>query len=186
MSKQAGEWALVTGASSGLGIAFVQALASRRCKVVLAARREEPMQALAAELRQTRQVEAIVESIDLSVLGSPTDLQKRLDARGLQPDILINNAGFGLSGEFLTQKPERLREMLEFDINSLMELTHLSANPCRRVTRDTFFWWQVWGPTGPILCWRPMARRSTLCSRSGLPFMLNLHPGWASPWSLPD
>ncbi len=125
MSKQAGQWALVTGASSGLGKEFARALASRQCKVVLAARREEPMQALAAELRQTHRVEVVVEPVDLSVPGSPAELQKRLDARGIELGILINNAGFGLSGEFLTQKPERLREMLELDIISLMELTHL-------------------------------------------------------------
>ncbi len=128
MANQKGKWALVTGASSGLGIAFASALAGRQCNVILVARREQPMQALAAELRRTLQVEVVVESIDLSVPGSPADLQKRLDAHGIKPDILINNAGFGMSGEFLTQKPERLRQMLELDIVSLMELTHLFGN----------------------------------------------------------
>ena len=125
MSKQAGQWALVTGASSGLGKEFARTLASRRCNVVLAARREEPMQALAAELREKYQVEVVVEAIDLGVPGSPAELEKRLDVRGIELGILVNNAGFGLSGEFLTQKSERLREMLELDVISLMELTHL-------------------------------------------------------------
>ena len=120
-----GQWALVTGASSGLGKEFARALAARKYNLILAARREEPMQALAAELRQRHGVEIVIEAIDLGAPASPADLHKRLDEQGIAPDILINNAAFGLSGDFLTQKPERLREMLQLDILSLTELTHL-------------------------------------------------------------
>lgn len=83
------------------------------------------MQALAMELRQRHAVEVVVEAIDLGAPASPADLQRRLDEQGIEPDILINNAAFGLSGEFLTQEPERLREMLQLDVLSLTELTHL-------------------------------------------------------------
>ena len=125
MFKTAGQWALVTGASSGLGKEFARALASRKCNLVLTARREEPMQALASELRERHGVEIVVEPIDLGAPASPAQLQKRLDDRGIQPDILINNAAFGLAGDFMTQEPARLREMLELDILSLTELSHL-------------------------------------------------------------
>lgn len=124
MSEAGGSWALVTGASSGLGKEFARALAGRRYNLVLAARREEPMQVLAAELRQRHGVEILVESLDLSAPASSADLQKRLDLRGIEPDILINNAAFGLAGDFIAQEPERLREMLQLDILSLTELTH--------------------------------------------------------------
>ena len=124
MSKSSLKWAVVTGASSGLGTEFARALAARQWNVVLAARREEPMQVLATELRQQHGVQVAVESIDLSAPASSADLQKRLDARAIHPDILINNAGFGLSGEFLSQEPARLAEMLQLDIVSLTELTH--------------------------------------------------------------
>ena len=119
------EWALVTGASSGLGKEFARSLASRNCNLVLVARREEPMQSLAAELRQEHAVEVIVEPIDLSSAGSPQALQSRLDERRIEPAILINNAAFGLGGEFLTQDVERVREMLSLDVLTLTELTHL-------------------------------------------------------------
>ncbi len=122
------QWALVTGASSGLGKELARALAKRKINVVLVARREEPMQALAAELRQQHGVEIVVESIDLSAAGSAVDLQQRLDEQSIEPDILVNNAAFGLSGEFLKQSPERLHEMLQLDILSLTELTHLFGN----------------------------------------------------------
>lgn len=119
------EWAIITGASSGLGREFTRALALRKCNLVLVARREEPMQALAKELREQHAVEVVVEAIDLSAVGSSLDLQKRLDERSIEPSILINNAAFGLSGEFLMQDMDRLREMLNLDIVTLTELTHL-------------------------------------------------------------
>ena len=125
MSDAEGKWALVTGASSGLGREFASALARRRCNVILAARREEPMQMLASELQKEHGIEVVVEPINLSVEGSAAELQKRLEARGIEADILINNAAFGLSGEFISQDLERLREMLHLDILSLTELTHL-------------------------------------------------------------
>ena len=121
-------YALVTGASSRLGREFARALAARKINLVLVARREKPMQALAAELRQQYGVLVVVEVIDLSAAGSSIDLQTRLNDQNIEPDILINNAAFGLSGEFLKQSPERLREMLQLDILSLTELTHLFGN----------------------------------------------------------
>ena len=119
------EWAVVTGASSGLGREFARALGLRKYNLVLVARREEPMQALATELREQHAVEVVVEAIDLSAAGSSLDLQMRLDQRSIEPSILINNAASGLSGEFLSQDTDRLREMLNLDIVTLTELTHL-------------------------------------------------------------
>ena len=83
------------------------------------------MQALAVELRQQHGIEIVVEPIDLGAAASPAELQKRLDGRGIQPDILINNAGFGLFSDFMTQDPARIREMLQLDILALTELCHL-------------------------------------------------------------
>ena len=125
MANGNAQWALITGASSGLGREFARALASRNYNLVLAARREEPMQALALELRERHRVEIVVEPIDLSSRESPAELQHRLDEQGIAPDVLINNAAFGISGEFVTQEPDRLREMLQLDILSLTELTRL-------------------------------------------------------------
>ena len=125
MSKSGTQWAVVTGASSGLGVEFARNLASRKHNVVLVARRAEPMEALAEELRQQHGVQVAVESLDLSTPSSAVELQNRLEGQGIEPDILVNNAGFGLSGEFISQEPGRLREVLQLDIVTLTELTHL-------------------------------------------------------------
>ena len=83
------------------------------------------MQALATELGQQHAVEIIVEPIDLSAADSAVDLQSRLAKRNVEPSVLINNAAFGLSGEFVTQDMKHLRQMLNLDILALTELTHL-------------------------------------------------------------
>ncbi|WP_428394017.1 SDR family NAD(P)-dependent oxidoreductase [Lichenicoccus sp.] len=118
-------WALVTGASSGLGVALATALAARQSNLILVARREGPMRELAARLRDTFGVEAVVEAIDLSEANAAAALADRLDKRGVQVDILVNNAAFGLAGAFVEHDPERLRSMLSLDIVALTELTQL-------------------------------------------------------------
>ena len=125
MNLPESRWALVTGASSGLGIELARALAAKGNNLVLTARREAPMQDLAAELKQRHKVEVVVEPADLGAPDGASVLQQRLDERGIAPDILVNNAGFGLSGAFLDQDPGRLRTMLQLDIMALTELTHV-------------------------------------------------------------
>lgn len=125
MSQSGTEWALVTGASSGLGVEFATALAAKRFNLVLAARRAEPMQKLAADLGKRHGVEIVVETIDLGEPKSAAELQTRLDARGIEPKILINNAGYGLNGAFLDHDPDRLRAMLQLDVVTLTELTQV-------------------------------------------------------------
>ena len=98
-------WALVTGASSGLGVALAHGLAARGSDIVLTARRETPMRDLAAELKGRHGIEVVVEPADLGVPDGPSALLHRLDARGIDPDVLVNNAGFGLSGTRVSTKP---------------------------------------------------------------------------------
>lgn len=118
-------WALVTGASSGLGIEFAKALAARGTNVILSARSEPAMQRLADELRRKHRIEVVVEALDLSQPGSADTLRQRLDTRGIEPAIVINNAGFGLSGAFLDGEAERLRAMLQLNIISLTEISQI-------------------------------------------------------------
>ena len=125
MAQPATRWALITGASSGLGVALATALAARRINLILVARRELPMQQLARQLIQQHGIEVVVEAIDLSQTDSAAALQRRLDERKIQPDILINNAAFGLSSAFIDQDPDRLREMLQLDVMTLTELTQI-------------------------------------------------------------
>jgi short-subunit dehydrogenase len=129
------QWAVVTGASSGLGIEFAKILAARKINLVLAARTEEPMQKLASELRSKHAVEASVIVIDLSKPGAASDLEKQLDSQSIDPEILINNAGYGFSGYFKDQNLEALNAMLQLDIIALTELTHIFARRMKAAGR---------------------------------------------------
>src|SRR5271166_2811758 len=97
--KQDG-YALVTGASRGLGMAFARELAQRGSNLVLVARAQEPLEALASELRHSHQVSVVVIQADLSCAGAGQGLAAKLAGDGIAVDLLVNNAGFGLRGEF--------------------------------------------------------------------------------------
>lgn len=115
----------MTGASRGLGTEFAKQIANRRINLVLTARSEPELLQLAEKLRRESGIEVIAEPLDLSLPQSAVELQKRLDQRGVEPEILINNAGFGLYERFMDNDPERLRAMLQLDIVSLVELSQL-------------------------------------------------------------
>lgn len=82
------------------------------------------MQALAAELSAAHAIQVHVEAIDLAEPGAASRLKARLDAVGIGVDVLVNNAGFGLYGDFVTQSPQRLQEMLRLNVMALTELSH--------------------------------------------------------------
>jgi uncharacterized protein len=96
--------ALVTGASAGIGEAFARELARRGYDLVLTARRAGRLEALAAELRDRHAIEAIVAPLDLSLAEGPEALVAALDAQGLHIDMLVNNAGYGVTG-YLDEQP---------------------------------------------------------------------------------
>src|SRR6266702_397351 len=121
----AGKWALITGASSGLGLEFADLLAARKVNLVLVARRQEPMEKLASDLRRKYGVDVLVEAIDLASPGAASRLKNSLDAKSVAIDILLNNAGYGLHGDFLEMPIERTVDMIQLNITTLTELTHL-------------------------------------------------------------
>jgi len=118
-------FALITGASSGIGACFARALASRGRNLVLVARSEDKLAALASEItaRHARRVEVIAQ--DLSQEGAAGPLVAALQERGITVDLLVNNAGFGAQGEFWKLPLDRQVEMLRLNIVALTELTHL-------------------------------------------------------------
>jgi hypothetical protein len=91
-------WVLVTGASSGFGEEFARQYAAQGHSLVLVARRLDRLHKLADALRQQYGVEAIAEQVDLSDIGAVIQLHQRLRDRGIEIDVLINNAGHGLQG----------------------------------------------------------------------------------------
>jgi hypothetical protein len=120
-----GKWALITGASSGLGLEFADLLAAQKVNLVLVARRQEPMEKLASDLRRKYGVHVLVEAIDLASPGAASRLKCSLDARSVTVDILLNNAGYGLHGDLLETPIERTANMIQLNITTLTELTYL-------------------------------------------------------------
>lgn len=125
-----GRWALVTGASAGLGTEFARQLASRGMSLVLSARRTERLEALAAELRERDRVAVAIEPADLAATGEPARLWERASA-GRVIDLLVNNAGFGAQGRFDSVPIDRLAEMVRVNCIGVMELAHSALTDMR-------------------------------------------------------
>ena len=125
MKSLQGKTALVTGASSGLGADFARQLAGRGCGLILAARRLDRLQALQAELTVSYAVPVECMAVDLLEADAPQKLYDQLQARGQVVDVLVNNAGLGLYGEFANTAWERTHQMLEVDVLALTHLTRL-------------------------------------------------------------
>ncbi|MCI0354502.1 MAG: SDR family oxidoreductase [Acidobacteria bacterium] len=125
MKNLQGKWVLVTGASSGLGIEFAKLFAERNANLVLVARRTGPMEQLAEALRKAQSAQVLVIGMDLSRPGAAAELKSQLDAHGIGIEVLVNNAGFGVYGEFLDQSVEKITEMLRLNMMTLTELTHI-------------------------------------------------------------
>jgi len=123
LRERYGEWALVTGASAGIGAEFARALARQGVSCVLSARREDRLRELAAELEKNHQVATRVVAADLAA----SDGADRLAAAVADLDvaILVNNAGFGLAGRFDRCDPKRLREMVQVNCMAPVALTAL-------------------------------------------------------------
>jgi short-subunit dehydrogenase len=129
--------ALVTGASSGIGTDLARELAKDGHDLVLVARRVEPMEVLAEELK-AHGASAIVIAADLGQPGAAGCLARELESLGLSIDVLVNNAGVGGNGRFDQSDPTRMTEMLQVNIVALTELTRLLlpgmvARRCGRV-----------------------------------------------------
>jgi short-subunit dehydrogenase len=117
--------ALVTGASSGLGVDFARELARRGAGLTLVARREDRLRSLQRELADGHGVDVRVVTLDLIDEGAPDQLLDDTRAQGRPVDVLVNNAGFGLYGPFSKIDWERERAMLELDVVVPVHLTKL-------------------------------------------------------------
>jgi short-subunit dehydrogenase len=118
-------FALITGASGGIGACFARALAARGRNLVLVARSKDKLEALARVIATKHLLRIEVIELDLSVRGAAERLAAILKDRGITVDLLVNNAGFGAQGEFWKLPLDRQSEMLRLNIVALTELTHL-------------------------------------------------------------
>ncbi len=129
--RYSGKWALVTGASSGIGEAFALELARRGMMLVLTARRLDKLDELARRIRTEFGREAIAIPADLAVTGAAEELWSRASS-GRDPYLLVNNAGFGLHGEFADLPLKRQSEMVHLNCLAPLQLAHLALEGMRQ------------------------------------------------------
>ena len=122
---------VITGASSGIGEAFARALAARGHNLLLVARSEDKLTRLCSELGRTARIHCQHVGLDLSRPESPSKLFAETKTRGLEIDLLINNAGFGSMGEFATQDLSHELNMIDLNVRSLVEMTYRFLEPMR-------------------------------------------------------
>ncbi len=120
-----GRTALVTGASSGIGVERARQLAARGMNLVITARRTERLEKLARELRDQQKIDVDVITLDLGQPTAPKELFEKTEGAGKRIDVLLNNAGFGTQEHFAEIPWEKTREQMQLNIVSLTELTHL-------------------------------------------------------------
>lgn len=119
-----GTRAIVTGASWGIGEAFAQALAARGADLLLVARTEDRLQAIAAELREQYKVRVEIVAVDLAHPDGPRQLCDATADLDFQPNLLVNNAGVGVLGPFSELPLERAQDMIRLNILALTDLTY--------------------------------------------------------------
>ncbi|MFN2427396.1 MAG: SDR family NAD(P)-dependent oxidoreductase [Candidatus Binatia bacterium] len=119
-TRRYGQWAVITGATAGIGLEFARALASRGVSCVLAARREDRLEAVAEELKTAHGVDARVVAVDLASDEGPDQLADAV--ADLDVGMLVSNAGVGYAGRFDKQELPRLRQMIALNCTANVTL----------------------------------------------------------------
>jgi len=124
-NKWQGKWALVTGASAGIGAELARQLAAGGTHLVLTARRRERLEALSSGLRATHGVQTEILVADLVQPAAPEQIYFFTKQKGIAIDLLINNAGFGQYGELAQVETQRLLDMVQVNCSAVVHLTRL-------------------------------------------------------------
>jgi uncharacterized protein len=120
-----GKWALVTGASAGIGQAIADELAKGGTNLVLTARRKDRLRALAQELSAKHGIQAEIFVADLTQPAAPETIFQFIREKDLAIDLLVNNAGFGQYGALHTTETGRLLQMVQVNCAAVLHLTRL-------------------------------------------------------------
>ena len=125
MASWSGKWALVTGASAGIGKALAEELARGGTNLVLTARRRERLAELAHSLAAAHKIQTKIFVADLAEPDAPKKIFQFTKQQGIEVELLINNAGFGAYGEFSAVDPARLTDMVQVNCAAVVHLTRL-------------------------------------------------------------
>lgn len=119
------KYALITGASKGIGKAIAEELASRQVNLLLVARDAVLLEKLSGTLKQQYRIEVYFIALDLSVPGAASTLYSWIETNLFHVDILVNNAGYGLSGPFTDYTIEEHKAMMQVNMTVPVELTSM-------------------------------------------------------------
>lgn len=119
------EWALVTGASSGIGSEFARQLAARGMHLVLTARRQDRLEELSQELDTRHGTKTLIVPGDLADPTFPSQLCEAVRDHDLKLQLLVNNAGFGFVGTIQDADAARMVDIVQVNITALTEMTYL-------------------------------------------------------------
>jgi hypothetical protein len=118
-------WALVTGASAGIGVALAGQLAGGGTHLVLTARRGDRLEELARKLKAQHKIQVEIVVADLAQSDAPEKIFEFTKRKNIIVDLLINNAGFGQYGELTQVSTQRLVDMIQVNCTSVVHLTRL-------------------------------------------------------------
>ncbi|MEW6702127.1 MAG: SDR family oxidoreductase [Bacteroidota bacterium] len=127
LKEKYGSWALITGASSGIGEEFARRLASEKMNLILVARRKEKLEILASKLKEEHKIKVVTAPVDLSKKKFLERLKEFVGER--EVGVLINNAGFGSNGEFINANADEETKMVKLNCLAPTILTHYFARP---------------------------------------------------------
>lgn len=125
-------YALITGASSGIGLELARIMASHGHNLILVARREEILKAMKTQWEQEYRVKVEIRALDLSLPDQAQALYEYCRNQGFTVDTLVNNAGFGDYGKFDAEKLDVYRNMMQLNVTALTELTALFVHDMKQ------------------------------------------------------
>lgn len=127
--------ALVTGASTGIGLELSRLFAAHGHDLVLVARSKQKLEELSRELSANHGVRVLVVTADLQEAAAPERVAEAVAREGITVEYLVNNAGFGASAPFLDTEPSRSLDMIALNVRALTHLTYLFTKGMRERRR---------------------------------------------------
>jgi short-subunit dehydrogenase len=124
-ARWAGKWALVTGASAGIGESIARQLAASGAHLIVTARRTDRLAALASALSAKHGTRVEMFQADLAKVGVGREIRAFTTGKGIEVELLVNNAGFGAFGYIQDIAEDRLLEMIQVNCSAVIELTRL-------------------------------------------------------------